>query len=248
MQFCICRKERIIMRRLSEVLEALEQRWDAPLKEIQGFSYVPWEETAYHLSEVFGPLGWSDHTSHPQLDEKEVLVKDRDTSAWKPVIFQGYSCVVEIEVQVYDDIYGTGVLRASRSGPGFGPIIAQGDKNPLDTAEKAAGSDALSKAAKKFGDAFALFLYREKKKSGGSTYNKESNGGTDKSWGPTEKQKPHLLKYLDASTIAAMSYEQAKAFLDALWSDKLPPDEAAEKAGVALKEKAKSGLPVGAHK
>jgi hypothetical protein len=207
------------MRKLSEVLEALSVRWDAPLEEINGFSYVPWEETAYHLDEVFGPLGWSDRTTVPRLDTAEVRVNagSRDNPRYETRDFQGYTCVVDIEVQVLDDVNGTGVMRVTKSGPGFGAIQAQGEKNPLNTAVKAAGSDGLSKAAKKLGDAFALYLYR--KGTTGAQPARSAGAPARSSGGkPTAKQMEWLIKKGIPKDVAGlMSGAQAKTALDGLF-------------------------------
>lgn len=240
------------MRNLTEVLEALSERWDAPLKEIDGFSYVPWEETAYHLSEVFGPLGWSFHLDAHSLDEKDVMVNTagRDEKPnYVPRTFQGYSCFGSIEVQVFDDVYETGVIRATYGGVGFAPIQAQGNKNPLDTAAKAAKSDLLSVCAKLLGDAFALYLYREKKRSGGVNFAAHTNNGTSAPKYPaSEAQKQALINKfkLPSAVVDTLSKTQASTVMKGVIEQQLSIEEAVKAAGAAWVESApkNDGIPI----
>lgn len=252
------------MRKMSEVLEALAQRWDAPLKQVDGFDYIPWEATVSHMNEVFGPLGWSHDVVTLSLDEKEVPVNvgNRQDPRYELRTFMGYSSSVPVEVQVFDDVHGTGqIIKVRHTGVGFGPIIGQGNKNPLDNAAKTAKSDGISTAAKHFGDAFGLFLYRkEAPASGGASGStnggaasggqRAASGGGAKGYPVSDGRKTHLAKNgYSAEQIEAMTNAQASTFFDRLWKDHMSVEDSAAAAGIPLPasgpaEKSSDSLPI----
>ncbi len=110
------------------------------------FTYVPWNETAKLLTEIFGTFGWSAKIvgSHTDI-ARGIYIVDLD-----------------LEVRALDDETGL-VMVKSLPGRGMGIVsngeLERGSQDAHDTAGKAARSDALSVAAKSLGDAFGLFLY-----------------------------------------------------------------------------------------
>jgi hypothetical protein len=110
------------------------------------FTYVPWNETAKLLTQIFGTFGWSAKiiASHSDV-ERGIYVVDLD-----------------LEVRGIDDESGA-YFEKHLPGRGMGIVSAseleKGSRDAHDTAGKAARSDALSVAAKSLGDAFGLFLY-----------------------------------------------------------------------------------------
>lgn len=128
------------MHSLSQALEVLSCRYDGPTEEKQGYTYIPWNESARKLNEIFGPMGWSS-----ELRE----VKDDGT---------GYSAIVRISATVIGE--DGGQITITRDGVGYADILTTRDGRLLrDTAIKAAASDAFSRACKMLGDALGLFLY-----------------------------------------------------------------------------------------
>jgi hypothetical protein len=121
-----------------------------------------------------------------------------------------------------------------KPGVGFGQIVGQGTKNPLDGAFKTIKSDIISTAAKPLGDAFCLFLYAEKKKfSNAGGYSSSNNSSTKKGFPVSTGRIPHLLKLgYTQEQVNSMTNDQAKQFFDLHWTQKIDASEAAQKAGL----------------
>ena len=108
------------------------------------FTYIPWNETARMMNEVFGVFGWSTY--------KVSSVDDVERGVY---IYDG-SLIVRA-------MAGDEVIEKQLTGRGVGIVskgsLEKGDREAHDTAAKGARSDFLSVAAKCLGEAFGIFLY-----------------------------------------------------------------------------------------
>lgn len=204
------------MKTIDDVLLALSRKYDGPTKEIRGFTYIPWNDTAKAAIEVFGPLGWSN----------EIITLKEDEG--------GYSCIMRVTVQVYDPARQE-VIRVTRDGVGYGEIQKTRDGRELrDTAIKAAASDALSRAFKLLGDAFGLFLYeKEEDAAPTASVQKKQQAGSD--W-RTEEFGARVLSTLKRNkvpegAINRMSWEQAKQAVGLLLEQKLSTEQVLKQLG-----------------
>lgn len=165
-------------RKVSEVVDILGDRARAEvlIKKVskgankKDLDYIPWNETAGLLNDIFGPFGWDDRKVGSESDMQRGI----------------YIVDLELTVKAIDD--ETGVLVEKRlSGRGMGAVPASQIENAdaHDTAGKGAASDALSRAAKKLGEAFGIFLYdRGDPARGGS-----SNGASTTTQGAAATQE-----------------------------------------------------------
>lgn len=107
------------------------------------FSYVPWNESARLLNDIFGVFGWSTNRTGGVDDVERGLY-----------IYDG---VLTVRAEGEEgEVYHKFV-----AGRGVGVVAASQRENmeAHDTAAKGARSDFLSVACKCLGDAFGLFLY-----------------------------------------------------------------------------------------
>lgn len=140
----------IMYRPLSEVLAKLQERiGDDKLKKVekvkgQTFTYIAWNDAARQLDDIFGPFGWAE----------EVVKTDFDSTNGVYAVTRqlvGYAMAGEEVVSIRRQAIGRAVAQPSREG-GLTP-------QSHDIAIAAADSDSFSRASKKLGDAFGLFLY-----------------------------------------------------------------------------------------
>lgn len=197
------------MRTLSQIETALLPRYSGPIKQTQGFDYIPWDETQRVADTVFGPLGWSVSTSEPKFTECTIVNKEEEYT------FSGFSATCHVTIIYLDEETGS-VQTCTRGGTGYANATWQGEgKNPMDLAVKAAASDAFSRVFKLFGDAFGLFLYqKDAPATGGATRSYPASSGK----GPSEKQTAVLKKNIPGLTdawLAVVPYAVWKATLDA---------------------------------
>lgn len=223
----------------SEVQAALEQRYAGPTKEIQGFTYIPWNESTKEANRVFGYFGWSSSVLSVDYVDIEIEV---NTGTWKDKNFEmknfkGFKSIVRVSIQVIDDYSGT-LITTHHDGVGYGTIQAQGLKDPMDTACKAAKSDGISTAIKHYGDAFGLYLYDKEDQTpqptttttSTTTPRTYSTGQAVSSNGArvlSEKQVAVLLKRcggygMTQDVIDSTDFPTLKAVLDDLFSDVHP--------------------------
>lgn len=181
---------------------------------VQEFSYVPWEVTTRQLDAIFGPFGWTEEVTNQQYDtQKGIYIVTRRIT--------GFAAVTEGEGE---DSY-THPVSITREGVGVG--IAAGDNGRAhDTAIKGADSDSFSRAAKKLGDGFGLYLYdrddpanarpANTENASASASTRQDTSAPTKANGPTEKQRKFLndLGWNNAA-IATMDFKRWKGILEA---------------------------------
>jgi hypothetical protein len=183
------------------------------------FTYIPWNETAKLLSDVFGVFGWS----------ATIIHSDYHNGVY----------TVDLDLEVRATTAQGGTLSKHVPGRGVGTLKLEYLDNPdmHDTAAKAARSDALSTAAKMLGDAFGLYLYDKGDPARNaaqntaftpgtalpSTYGAASSTGQATDRRPSEKQQMVLTKngYSEAQ-VATLTFQQWKGVLDALFSKQTP--------------------------
>jgi len=196
---------------VSEIVAALNQRIDdADLQQVPGsggkmFSYVPWDTSLRLLTEIFGVFGWSER------------IIDRHSDTERGI----YSVAVEITAFAIDDSTGTVV---SFTRPGVGRSVATSTRDGSlqhDTAIAAAESDALSRAAKKFGPALGSILYDKADPARSPAPQQASQSAHaqpsgDLGFRPSPAQMNVLTKYrgLTAEQVNAMPFAQWKALMD----------------------------------
>ena len=167
------------MRTIQEIEERLSAQTDKsnfpyPIKDMNGFDYISWQDTVRQLNNIFGFTGWSSEVR----EFNEITTENG----------RGFKSIVRLTCNARDE--DGGIVTFHRDGVGFSDIRTTGNGVDLvDTAVKAAESDALSRAAKKLGDAFGLFLY-DKKENSSSGGNRTSS--TQSSDPVTEGQKKML--------------------------------------------------------
>lgn len=230
------------MKTLQEVNEALAVRADsAQIKQLGGFSYMPWNVSTRIANDVFGFLGWSSTVIECKLEIVDLI--NRDGVATR---HQGYKTIVRITVRVRDE---TGIeIESNHDGVGFGELQSMGNKNAIDTAVKAAASDGVSRALKLFGDALGLFLYDKEDPTSGTQpqANKSSysNTGNDKVYPVSPGRIPHLKSNFNLTDAQIQELGNAKAgiMLDRLWKEKVAKQDILVAFGFAPG----SGVPVGA--
>jgi recombination DNA repair RAD52 pathway protein len=210
------------MKTLAEIQEALGKRYAGNTREINGMTYIPWNDTVKQANEVFGHMGWSSEVR----EFKPILLGDG--SLW------GFQAVVRVAVTAYDEGVATTTFH---DGVGSSDEIRETGRGKLmiDMAIKAAESDALSRAFKKFGEAFGLHLYDKETAGAEKSSNTASaarpatpytkpttttapksstSGGKGK---PTERMASYLVKLgVPEDVIPNMSFETASAVIGAL--------------------------------
>lgn len=208
-----------------------KENYPYPIKELNGNDYVSWQDTARQMNHIFGPLGWSHEVREFQYTET--------TDG------RGFRSTVRLTVFFLDE--NNNPMSVSRDGVGFSTInTTKSGEDLVDTAVKTAEHDGLSRAAKKFGDAFALFLYDKKKNGGQQQYNNSSssassngsngnNGYNNKSNGNgggktiTPKMREKLTDRMPANVVDTLSFDEARGLLDHIAGNgwKLDPKVAA---------------------
>ena len=185
---------------VNEVAARLEQKYDGPIETRQGnggdYSYVPWHVTKRLLDEVFGPFGWSTTAPHSYFANGT------------------YNSEFGLSATVQDE---DGSL-ITKTVPAQGQAVARGEND--DNALKSAQSDALSRGAKLFGDAFGFYLYEQKRTTTNrSTSTRSSSGPRD--YRPSDKQLGVLHKLgLTDTQIAEMPGQVWKAKIDEFFATK----------------------------
>lgn len=229
------------LKTLQEITAALEAEYNrdtytlAPVKRLKdGNDYISWNDSADLANKLFGPMLWDSTVVSMQYRE----VDDGET------VHRGYEAIVRITAKYLDE--NNVIQIAHRDGAGFGALVPQGRKNPLDLAYKAAESDAFSRAAKKFGDYFGLFLYDKPVEDDGAGYNRPTTSGSvaapraaaaggGKGYPVSDGRKTHLAKNgYTPEQIEGMTNAQASAFFDRLWKDHMSVEDSAEAAGIPL--------------
>jgi hypothetical protein len=127
---------------VEEVTAALAVKLDASKTEssFEGFTVVPWYEVSRQLDNIFGPFGWSERIVSSFSSPKDGV----------------YSVTREVTVTVVD---GKGNL-VTKTVAGVGTSVVKGESGKAHkTAAMGADSLSFSKATKKLGDAFGLYLY-----------------------------------------------------------------------------------------
>ena len=217
-------------RKVSEVVAALVQRYDGPTKELDGFTYIPWQESAKKLDEVFGPFGYDILPHSSEAHPREGI----------------YTASVIVVGRATDDETGE-VVTLQRAG--FGRATAQASKKEReeegltvtkslkahDTAAAAAASDALSRGAKLLGDAFGRFLYDEKTSNGSGASSSYSTGASrtrsdSARRGPSAGQSSWLKKLgFTQDEIDGMEFKAWRGVLDAAGKGEPLPVQPASK-------------------
>jgi recombination DNA repair RAD52 pathway protein len=170
------------MRTIQEIEERLSAQTDKsnfpyPIKDMNGFDYISWQDTVRQLNSVFGFTGWSSEVR----EFNEITTENG----------RGFKCLVRLTCNARDE--DGGIIIFHRDGVGFSDIRTTGNGVDLvDTAVKAAESDALSRAAKKLGDAFGLFLYDKKESSNSSGGSKSTNSASSD---PVTEGQKKMLAY-----------------------------------------------------
>lgn len=198
---------------VSEVLAALSQEPNPAIVETNydGKKYISWDNSVRELDRIFGPFGWSERAIAMEAHPAEGI----------------YTAAVEVSVTVKADKgdatftitragYGRSTAQASKDERAQGLTVAQ-NLQTHDTAASAAGSDALSKAVKKLGQAFGLGFYgeakRERAAGNGAPQRSSYSGGGSRP--PSEAQMRFLssLGYT-ADDVDGMPFGTWKAILD----------------------------------
>jgi hypothetical protein len=177
----------------SEVAARLAEPYDGTIEQREGgggrmFSYVPWTETYRRLNDIFGPLCWNTTAPHSYYANGTYNVEF------------GLSATVRDE---------DGTL-ITKTVPAQGQAVARGEND--DNALKSAQSDALSRGAKLFGNAFGFHLYEQKApKQNHTTTSRPTGTGFQ----PSTKQLGvlHKLGYTD-DQIAEMPSQVWKQKID----------------------------------
>lgn len=229
---------------LQIVLEGLQKRYDGVTREIDGNTYIPWNESVKQANAIFGSLGWSSEVR----EFKEVQVGES----------LGFRATVRVTVPVLRDVPG---MDSYHDGVGYSEVGYTKSGRPLtDTAVKAAESDGISRALKKFGDAFGLYLYEKDAtpvSSRGVDFNKLRENGTTTSStttatsngnAPSAKQFEFIEKnfgaYLSADILNAISGAHAKQMLDALWKNHEEPVDILHKMGIPYTAPTRDSYPL----
>jgi hypothetical protein len=130
-------------RTIQDIEKALNGPLEAPIKKIQGFDYVSWNDSVRQLNRIFGSLGWSDDIV--SLTRTEL----------------GYTCVMKLTFYLPDGTtrvhtgVGYGVVRTWKDGKEIG---LEQKSRAEDQGVKSAQSDALSRACKRWA-ALGIALY-----------------------------------------------------------------------------------------
>ena len=132
-------------KKLLEMKEALTKRYDGPIQEKNGFSYIPWNAMVQHLDTALGVDGYSVHIK--EYKQESVTAPDGQ-------ITYGYSAIVALEITPDDADSFT------REGLGFNELqFTRTGQALIDTSIKGAASGAIVRAAALLGDFGGLFLY-----------------------------------------------------------------------------------------
>jgi hypothetical protein len=178
---------------VKEVEAALNETYSGPTKQVQGsggkmYTYIPWNETARALDEVFGVTGWSSRVvaleAHPESGVYTAAVE-----------ITGYAQAEDgTVITITRSGVGRGVARASRDEQQATGRTVSSDLGIHDTAAATAGSDAFSRAAKLFGKRLGLELYdKGETQNAGSYAPRQATGGfsgqmSNPEGAPSEKQ------------------------------------------------------------
>ena len=173
------------MKTLAEIEAALSVKYEGEiLTDYEGFKYIPWNLAVQQANKIFGYAGWSD----------TILVHEAVADNTGAVV--GYKCQARVTV-TYEREDGT-VGTIIHEGEGYNAA----NSGRMDTTVMGAPSIALSKAFKKFGDAFGLFLYEKEKEEGQKVNSSGSRPASSRSTASngaarpvgSEKQRSALVK------------------------------------------------------
>lgn len=111
------------MKTIQEVEEALKTKYNGPIEEMDGFSYIPWHVSTKLANEIFGPLGWDSIVKSCDYVETTVQVNigSREQPNYVDRDFKGFKTVVSVRVRVWDAERGV-VVVTEHDGVGFGEI------------------------------------------------------------------------------------------------------------------------------
>lgn len=197
-------------KKVSEIVKALETRIpDSKISYREGaggksFGYVPWDVSFEEMNRIFGVFGWGETNLFEFHDTEKGI----------------YSVTKQIHVHAIDDETGV-VVTTEKVGKGR----TVNTSNP-DMAVAAADSDAFSRAVKKLGDAFGIFLYDKADPAREQSGNKQSSqprtdtrqtapSQSNGEGRPTEKMQATLKKAgAPESLVDSMSFGDAKAAID----------------------------------
>lgn len=138
-----------------------------------GFSYLATHDVIDKLNEIFGYDGWKDHT-------RVLDTIDGEGRTWKSIV---------------DLTCNIGGEWIEKSGEGFAVKVGNSD-DAIETAMKGAASDALKRAARKFGTQFGNSLYSddptkltaESIEASGFAHRVEGNGSAPRPAQPPRQQ------------------------------------------------------------
>jgi Rad52/22 family double-strand break repair protein len=189
------------IRPITEVIRGLITYYNQDVYWVNRNAYVPWNISATLLNDIFGFFGWDTHETSNDTYSRDFTDKNGVTRL--------------------ETIYTAGLRLTVRAKMPDGSIITKTVENigsaapgaytdALDTAVKAARSDALSRACKLLGNAFGLYFYEKETEqqvaqpytpnttsSGSAAYTPRpaaSNGGNSSSVPATDPQRGLLVK------------------------------------------------------
>jgi len=149
---------------IDRVLRSIEDRLSAPFdmgkakilpgkknRDGAAIHYAPWTESVLTLNRLFGGLGWGDRIDASQVHVVEHVNKQTGE-------ITGWDAWATVDVTLWIGQVGMIVQQKSGSGVGLGEN-ARHPGQAIDTAKKAAASDALKRAALKLGNVFGIALY-----------------------------------------------------------------------------------------
>jgi hypothetical protein len=214
----------------TEVETALAKPYDGPTKEIDGFTYIPANESRKTLDRIWGPLGWSE--SNP------VITADPEHGIY--VAAQRIAGYVTDENGTVREVGRVGFGRATAQASKKERDDAKDAGRPIpsvtkilklhDTAAAAAGTDAFSRACKKFGPALGSDLYdgRTDTETHNTSYSRPTSQNATRR-GPSDGQRKWLksLGHTDAA-IDEMPFSTWRGILDKASADKKQSSETDE--------------------
>lgn len=136
---------------LAEITEALTQKYRGPIREKDGYSYIPWPEMVKWLNDQIGIENYD-----VQIKEyHQEVVRSLDDEGQEHTTY-GYSSVVALTIRPSD------APAFTREGLGFNELqFSKRGQALIDTSVKGAASNGLSRTAPLLGDFGGLFLYEK---------------------------------------------------------------------------------------
>lgn len=227
---------------LAQIEAALAQSYSGTLKELEGYSYIPWNDATDAANAIFGAGGY---------DVEIIKTWREDTPTDELSSFpQGYAAIVRVTVHPSDadSFYRDGlgfselVFTKARSytDRSTGQMVDVAPRPLIDSAIKGVVSRALVRALALFGDAFGLFLYdkEDTQASTGAAPRSTTTGGDTRTL--SEKQVAFVLQKcgrlgLTQEKVNTIPYTTAKKLIDALFAG-TAPRQALIDAGIEVTE------------